>query len=72
MSKKKEKGGKPDEPDMELGHGGIMTEKLVHNRAYKRVRNAELKKGSTDEEAKKVASEKARHAVKVFRVPAAD
>ena len=63
---KKETGAKHGEPVVELGEGGIMTEKLVYNRAYKRVRNAELKKGSTDEEAKKVASEKARIAVQLF------
>ena len=63
---KKEKGAKHGEPDVELGQGGIMTEKLVYNRAYKRVRLAELKKGSNDEEAKLVAAEKARNAVKFF------
>ena len=63
---KTEKGAKHGEPVVERGEGGIMTEKLVYNRAYKRVRLAELKKGSTDEEAKKVASEKAKNAVKFF------
>ena len=63
---KKEKGAKHGEPVVERGDGGIMTEKLVYNRAYKRVRSAELKKGSTEEEAKKVASEKANNAVKFF------
>ena len=66
LSKKKEKGAKHGEPGVELGQGGIMNEKLVYNRAYKRVRYAELKKGSTDETAKKRASEKARNAVKFF------
>ena len=64
MKKKKE--AKHGEPVVELGEGGIMTERLVYNRAYKRVRNAELKKGNTDEEAKKVASEQARNAVQIF------
>ena len=43
-----------------------MNKHLVYNRAYKRVRYAELKKGRTDEEAKKVAVEKARIAVMYF------
>jgi len=64
---KKKKGAKHGEPVAELGQGGIMTEKLVYNRAYKRVRQAELKKGSTDAKAKNVASEKARIAVLFFR-----
>ena len=63
---KKEKGAKHGESLLELGQGGIMTEKLVYNRAYKRVRNAELKKGSNDDAAKKIASEKADNAVKFF------
>ena len=63
---KKEEGAKHGEPFVELGQGGIMTEKLVYNRAYKRVRNAELKKGSNDEAAKKIATEKANNAVKFF------
>ena len=49
-----------------------MTEKLVYNRAYKRVRHAELKKGNTEEEAKKVASEQARNAVRIFLVEEAN
>ena len=64
MTKKKE--ANHGEPVVELGQGGIMTEKLVYNRAYKRVRQAELKKGSSDEDAKKVAAETARNAVKYF------
>ena len=66
LSMKKEKGAKHGEPVVEMGEGGIMTEKLVYNRAYKRVRQAELKKGSNDEEAKKVASDTARNAVKIL------
>ena len=38
----------------------------VYSRAYSRVRKAVLKRGSTDEEAKRVASEAARNAVKFF------
>ena len=66
LSKKKDKGAKHGEPGAELGQGGIMTEKLVYNRAYKRARKEEFKRGRTDEEAKKVASEKAKNAVKFF------
>ena len=66
VEEKKEEKTKHGEPGVELGQGGTMTEKLVYNRAYKRVRYAELKKGCSMEEAKKVASEKARNAVKVF------
>ncbi len=64
MTKKKKT--KHGEPVAELGHGRIMNKKLVHNRAYKRARQAELQKGSSDEDAKKVAAETARNAVKYF------
>ena len=63
---KKEKEAKHGESAFELGQGGIMTAKLVYNRAYKRVRHAERKKGSNDEDAKKVAVDAARNAVKCF------
>ena len=63
---KKEKGSKHGEPVVEQGEGGIMRKNLVYNRAYKRVRIEELKKGRNDEQAKKVASEKAKNAVKFF------
>ena len=48
------------------GAGTIMTRTLVYNRAYKRARSAELRKGNTDAEAKQVASEKGRQAVAFF------
>ena len=48
------------------GEGSIMKRHLVYNRAYKRTRHAELKKGKTDEEAKDIASAKGRDAVKIF------
>ena len=48
------------------GAGTIMTRTLVYNRAYKRTRSAELRKGNTDAEAKQVASEKGRQAVEFF------
>ena len=54
------------EPVVERGAGGMMKRSLVYNRAYKRVRSEELKKGSIKEQAKKVASEKARNAAKLF------
>ena len=63
---KEERGAKHGEPVVEWGEGGTMTRNLVYNRAYKRVRMAELKKGSNDGEAKEVASEKARNAVEFF------
>ena len=63
---KKEKGAKHGEPVVERGEGGTMTRNLVYNRAYKRARSAELRKGNTDAEAKQVASEKANQAVAVF------
>ena len=63
---KKEKGAKHGEPVVERGEGGIMRRNLVYSRAYKRARKEELKKGSNDEQAKQVASEKARIAVQLF------
>ena len=63
---KKAKGAKHGEPVVERVEGGIMTETDVYIREYKRVRGAELNKGSTDEEAKEVASEKANNAVAFF------
>ena len=64
---KKVKGAKHDKPVVERGKGGIMTEELVYNQAYKRVRLAELLKGSGLEIAKKIAAEEARNAVDLFR-----
>ena len=66
VSMKNEKGAEHGTPPVERGEGGIMTEKLVYNRAYKRIRLAELKKGSSNEWAKKVAAHEARNAVEFF------
>ena len=53
-------------PVVELGQGKVMTKHLIYNRAYKRVRLAEVKKGTKDDEAKQVAAEQARNAVSIF------
>ena len=66
LSMKTAKGAKAGKPLVEMGEGAIMNEKLVYNRAYKRSREAELRKGSTLKTAKKVASETAKKAVKFF------
>ena len=57
-TRQKKGGKKPEAKSME--------KKLVYNRAYKRRRQTELQKGSSDEDAKKVAAETARNAVKFF------
>ena len=57
---------KHEELAAELGRSGIVKEKLVYSRAHKRVRKAELQQGSTEEDAKRVAQEAARNAVKFF------
>ena len=54
------------EPVVELGQGKVMTKHLIYNRAYKRVRLAEVKKGTKDDEAKQMAAEQARNAVSIF------
>ena len=53
-------------PVVELGQGKVMTKHLIYNRAYKRVRLAEVKKGTKDDEAKQMAAEQARNAVSIF------
>ena len=67
VSMKDDKGGAKHGSDgWSNGKGKIMRRNLVYNRAYKRTRHAELKKGKTDDEAKEVASAKGRDAVKIF------
>ena len=61
MSIKKEKGAKHGEPFVELGEGGLYT--TGHTNGFA-LQNS--KKGSSDEEAKKVARDKARSARKCF------
>ena len=67
VSMKDDKGGAKHGADgWWNGEGGIMRRNLVYNRAYKRARSAELRKGNTDAEAKQVASENGRQAVEFF------
>ena len=63
---KEEKGANHGSDGWSNGEGSIMKRHLVYNRAYKRTRHAELKKGKTDDEAKDIASAKGRDAVKIF------